>query len=155
MKTQRSRTTLAIVVALSLAGSAAMAYAQQPPQPMPPNSPPPPAQNAPPPAQPMSQDSQPAPPSASQLYPGTVSQATFPLPDSNGGNLTVRSGMPGQVQQFGPPPAFKSLDTNGDGNIDHAEARAYPPLDSDFLFASHEGSTISRARYEHWVRTQH
>lgn len=156
MNTQQSRTTLALVVALSLAGSVAMAVAQPaappmppppPAQPMPPNTPPPP---------PAPQNMPPAPPNASsQLYPGTVSQASFPLPDSNGGSVTVRAGMPGQVQQYGPPPAFKSLDTNGDGRIDHAEARAYPPLDSDFLFASHEGSTISRAQYEHWVRTQH
>ena len=124
MKPQRTRTTLAITVALSLAGATALAFAQQPVQPAP-------------------------------LYPGTVSQATYPLPDSHGGTLTVRAGMSDRMPKFGPPPSFKSLDTNGDGRIDQAEANAYPPLANDFLFASGHHSTISRAQYEQWVRTQH
>lgn len=129
MKPYHSRTTLALVIALSLAGSATLALAQQP---------------ATPPAH-----------AAAQMEQGTVSQATYPLPDSHGGTLTVRAGMSDHMPQFGPPPSFKSLDTNGDGRIDQAEADAYPPLANDFLFASGQRSTISRAQYAQWVRTQH
>ena len=85
---------------------------------------------------------------------GTQSSASFPLPDSNGGTLTVNAGMPAQSQNYGPPPPFKSLDKNHDGRISEAEARAYPPLDSDFLFASGQGKFITHAQYDRWVRTQ-
>ncbi|HEX7325524.1 MAG TPA: EF-hand domain-containing protein [Rhodanobacteraceae bacterium] len=93
--------------------------------------------------------------STQQFYQGTESTATYALPDSHGGTLTVHAGMPEHVHNYGPPPPFKSLDTNHDGRISEAEARAYPPLDSDFLFASGGAKTISRAQYEHWAKTQH
>lgn len=70
------------------------------------------------------------------------------------GTVTVNSGMPQHVKQYGPPPPFKTLDTSNNGRISMAEARAYPPLESDFLFASNQGKTISRAQYERWVKTQ-
>lgn len=92
---------------------------------------------------------------AQRLAPGTITQAQHPLPDSNGGTLTVRAGMPEHVRQYGPPPMFKALDRNGDGRIDEAEAGAYPPLDNDFLDASGGANTISRAQYETWVKAEH
>lgn len=89
-----------------------------------------------------------------QFLPGTQSSATYPLPDSHGGTLTVNAGMPAQARSFGPPPPFKTLDANHDGRISEAEARAYPPLDSDFLYASHGGTSISRTSYQSWVKDQ-
>jgi len=152
-----------------------------PAQPMPP--PPPPAQSTPtpppppaqptPPAQPMppappAQQAMPAPPqpspssgygtqqqSGSGFYQGTETSAQYPLPDSNGGTLTVNAGMPAQVRDYGPPPSFATLDANHDGRISADEAQAYPPLDSDFLYASRQGKSISRGQYEKWVQNQH
>jgi hypothetical protein len=89
-----------------------------------------------------------------QFQQGTQSSAQYPLPGSNGGTLTVNSGMPANVQGYGPAPAFKSLDTNNDGRISEEEAAAYPPLDSDFLYASGQARTISRSQYQKWVQTQ-
>ncbi|HVX04535.1 MAG TPA: hypothetical protein VHA71_05380 [Rhodanobacteraceae bacterium] len=154
---------------------------QQSAQQVPPPTPPPPATTAPP-AQPMPppppqpaappQESTPAPSPAQPAQPmpaqqgtsgqsgsmqfqqGTQSSASFPLPGSNGGTLTVNSGMPATVQNYGPPPSFQSLDANHDGRISEDEAAAYPPLDSDFLYASGQAKTISRAQYQKWVQTQ-
>jgi hypothetical protein len=89
-----------------------------------------------------------------QFQQGTQSSASYPLPDSNGGTLTVNSGMPANVQNYGPPPSFQSLDANHDGRISEDEAAAYPPLDSDFLYASGQAKTISRAQYQKWVQDQ-
>ncbi len=95
----------------------------------------------------------PAPATSAQFYPGTVSTATYPLPGNQRGTLTVRAGMPAHVAQYGPPPAFKALDTNHDGRIDEKEAKAYPPLDSGFLYASGGRKTITRAQYERWAKS--
>ena len=122
---------LAGAIALALGGIAITTVAQTPP-----------------PMQPS------AAPSA-QFVPGTQSSATYPLPDSHGGTLTVNAGMPAEDQSFGPPPPFKTLDTNHDGRISEAEASAYPPLDSDFLYASHGGKLINRTQYETWVKDLH
>ncbi|HJR13345.1 MAG TPA: hypothetical protein VJ833_05545 [Rhodanobacteraceae bacterium] len=92
---------------------------------------------------------------AGEFYQGTESSAHYPLPDSNGGTLTVNAGMPANVQSYGPPPSFAALDTNHDGRISESEAQAYPPLDSDFLYASGQGKAISRAQYGKWVQNQH
>jgi len=89
-----------------------------------------------------------------QFQQGTQSSASYPLPGSNGGTLTVNSGMPANVQNYGPPPSFQSLDANHDGRISQDEAAAYPPLDSDFLYASGQAKTISGAQYQKWVQTQ-
>lgn len=86
-----------------------------------------------------------------QFHPGTESVATYPLPDSHGGTLTVRAGMPAQSTSFGPPPPFEALDTNRDGQLSEAETAAYPPLENDFLYASGGAKSISKARYEKWV----
>ena len=112
--------------------------------------PPPPAE----PAQPMPPQGASGQSDSGQFEQGTQSSASFPLPDSNGGTLTVNSGMPAQVQNYGPPPSFQSLDANHDGRISQDEAAAYPPLDSDFLYASGQAKTISRAQYQKWVQTQ-
>src|SRR6185437_6027841 len=172
MSIQRSiRLSLAGAIALAMYGVASVATAQPAPQqtmqqqvPPPPPMPPPPAQppappqgTTPPPAAPA----QPMPPQGAsgqsdsgQFEQGTQSSASFPLPGSNGGTLTVNSGMPAQVQNYGPPPSFQSLDANHDGRISQDEAAAYPPLDSDFLYASGQAKTISRAQYQKWVQTQ-
>jgi outer membrane biosynthesis protein TonB len=132
----------------------------QPAQPMPA----PPQTSPPPPVQPPAQEAlppqpQPQPSQSSQsgsgFYRGTETSAQFPLPDSNGGTLTVNAGMPAQVQDYGPPPSFATLDANHDGRISADEAQAYPPLDSDFLYASGQGKSISRGQYEKWVQNQH
>lgn len=102
------------------------------------------AQSAPAPAQ-----ETPAQGKSGQFYPGTASSATYPI---KGGTLTVNAGMPAETTHYGPPPSFQSLDTNHDGRISEAEAEAYPPLDSDFLFASGGGKFISRAQYEKWLK---
>jgi hypothetical protein len=112
--------------------------------------PPPPAA----PAQPMPPQSASGASDSGQFQQGTQSSAQYPLPGSNGGTLTVNSGMPANVQNYGPAPAFKSLDTNNDGRISQDEAAAYPPLDSDFLYASGQAKTISRAQYLKWVQGQ-
>jgi hypothetical protein len=177
MATQRStRLSLAGAVAVTLFGVAAAATAS-PRQTTPPMPPPPPAQPMPPPppappmtAPPPTQATPPAPPaqplppapaqqmpsqSGTGFYQGTETSAQYPLPDSNGGTLTVNAGMPAQVKDYGPPPSFATLDANHDGRIGQDEAQAYPPLDSDFLYASGQGKSISRAQYEKWVQNQH
>ncbi len=185
MGMQRSiRLSLASAIAMTLFGVAAAATAspQQTTQPMPPPPPtqpmppPPPAQPMPPPpptqptpptppAQPMpppTQQAMPAQPQPSQslqsgtgFYQGTETSAQYPLSDSNGGTLTVNAGMPEQVKDYGPPPSFTTLDANHDGRISPEEAQAYPPLDSDFLYASGQGKSISRGQYQKWVQNQH
>lgn len=131
-----------------------------PPPPTEPTPPTPPAQPMPPtptprptpPAQPQPSQS---PESGTGFYQGTETSAQYPLPDSNGGTLTVNAGMPAEAKDYGPPPSFATLDANHDGRISPDEAQAYPPLDSDFLYASGQGKSISRDRYEKWVKNQH
>lgn len=165
MNTHRSvRLSLAGAVALALCITASIATAQTPPPPPTPPTPPP-APPAPPaatalPAQPATPMPAPQPSAgpqqgaSGQFYPGTESSARYPLPDSNGGTLTVNTGMPADVRNYGPPPSFQSLDVNHDGRISESEAQAYPPLDNDFLHASGQGKSISRAQYEKWVQDQ-
>ncbi len=171
MSTQRSvLLSLAGALALALYGVAGIAGAQTTTPPPPP--PPPPATTTMPaqPAQPMPatpqqtapqqqtmppQSATQQPSDSGQFYQRTESTAQYPLPDNNGGTLTVDSGMPENVEQYGPPPSFATLDTNHDGSISEEEAQAYPPLDSDFLYASGQRKTISRAQYEKWVQNQH
>lgn len=176
MSMQRSiRTSLAGAIAFAVFGIASIATAQAqsqqttqqippppppPPPPQQPAAPPPPAMPMPPPPPPSPQ--QPPPPqgmpsasqqgSSGQFYQGTQSSASYP---TQNGTLTVNAGMPDQVKSYGPPPSFKSLDTNHDGHISAAEAQAYPPLDSDFLYASAQGKSISHSQYERWVKNQH
>jgi hypothetical protein len=119
--------------------------------------PPAPPTTTPPPAAPMT--TMPAQTTAAdqqqgtsvQFYQGTQSSATYPIQN---GTLTVKAGMPAQVRNYGPPPPFQTLDSNHDGHVSQAEASAYPPLDSDFLYASGQRQTISRSQYEKWVQTQ-
>lgn len=156
-------------LALSLAGMATVVLGQAPAPPPPasapvppptvPNTPvsPPAAGTSPPPARAAmtmpAQDA--ADQQAGEFYQGTKSSATYPLPDSHGGTLTVNAGMPAQVRTYGPPPPFESLDADHDGRISEAEAQAYPPLDSDFLYASGGGKNISRNQYKDWAENQH
>ena len=121
------RFPLAAALALALVGATAVAAAQTP-----------------------AQQAEPAS-SSQQFYPGTKSTAAYPIQN---GTLTVNAGMPDHVKNYGPPPPFKTLDANHDGRISEAEARAYPPLDSDFLYASGQGKFITRAQYEKWAKDQ-
>lgn len=174
MNMQRSVSlSLAGAAALALSGMAAIAMAQTPPpppppptMPAPPPAPPPPTPPTPPatttlPAQAATPMAAPQPSTgpqqgaSGQFFPGTETTARYPLPDSNGGTLTVNAGMPANVRSYGPPPSFQALDVNHDGRISESEAQAYPPLDNDFLYASGQGKSISRAQYEKWVRDQH
>lgn len=88
------------------------------------------------------------PTSAADIQPGTETTAAYRLEN---GTLTVRAGMPAQVKDYGPPPAFSALDSNHDGRISEDEAQAYPPLDGDFLYASGGAKTISASQYQKWV----
>lgn len=164
MNTQHPfRLSLAVAIALALLGSASIGIAQTPPpppappqQPVPPPPPPPPATPASPQqAAPMQSGQQASGQQSNEFYQGTETSATYPLPDSNGGTLTVHAGMPAEVRNYGPPPSFQSLDVNHDGRITESEAQAYPPLDSDFLYVSNQGKYITRAQYEKWASTQH
>src|SRR6185437_10156566 len=169
MSNQRSiRLSLAGAIALAMYGVASIATAQPAPQqtmqqqmpPPPPAQPPSPPQGTMPPppptepAQPMPSQNASGQSDSGQVQQGTQSSASYPLPGSNGGTLTVNSGMPANTQNYGPPPSFQSLDTNHDGRISQDEAAAYPPLDSDFLYASGQAKTISRAQYQKWVQDQ-
>ena len=145
MSIQRSiRLSLAGAIALTLFGVAAIAAAQTSSQQTPTTT-----------AQPAQTQAAPQQGASGQFYQGTETSATYPLPDSHGGTLTVNAGMPAHVQSYGPPPSFKALDTNHNGCISEAEAQAYPPLDSDFLYASHQGKCVNRAQYKKWVQDLH
>lgn len=126
----RSSLPLGIILVIALSGTAGIAAARH-------------AQSTP--AGPVS-------PPASRVYPGTESTATYRLEN---GTLTVHAGMPVEVEDHGPAPAFEALDSNHDGSISEAEAQAYAPLDSDFLYASGGAKTISPAQYQKWVANQH
>jgi hypothetical protein len=89
---------------------------------------------------------------SAQFYQGTESTATYPIQT---GTLTVNAGMPANVQDYGPPPPFQTLDANHDGRISEDEAQSYPPLDSDFLLASGQGRSVSQSQYQKWVQNQH
>lgn len=164
--------SLAGTTALALFGTAFIASAQTPPPPPMPPPPPaapmpaqpqvPPAPPTPPqPAQPQMPPTPPTPPpppqpgqqqaATGQFYPGTRSSATYPIQN---GTLTVNAGMPAHVQSYGPPPPFKTLDSNHNGRIGESEAQAYPPLDSDFLYVSGGATSISHAQYSRWVKAQ-
>ena len=94
--------------------------------------------------------------------PATASTGAAPTPANingsttfkagNGSIVTVKSYQPSS-KKVAPPPAFASLDINGDGSLDSSEAATYPPLANDFNFAdgSHNGS-ISKSEYERWVK---
>jgi hypothetical protein len=129
---------LAGTIALALCGTLAVASAQT----QVPSAPPAMQQGQ---SQTTRQDS-------GRFYPGTESSATYPLAD---GTLTVNAGMPDHVRNYGPPPAFKTLDSKHNGRIGESEARAYPPLDNDFLYASGGGKSISRGQYEKWAKGQY
>lgn len=126
---------LASAVALAMTGVAASAAAQTTT-----------------PTRPQAPTTAPAAPS-SGFERGTETSATYPLPDGQHGTVTIRAGMPAHVTQYGPPPAFATLDANHDGRISATEAAAYPPLDGDFLHASGGAKTISRTQYQAWVQS--
>jgi hypothetical protein len=67
-------------------------------------------------------------------------------------DVTLRSGQP-DLKDSGPPPAFSSLDSNGDGVIDVNESRGYPILYIDYEFADHNrDKRVSQREYAHWVQ---
>jgi hypothetical protein len=67
-------------------------------------------------------------------------------------DYTVRSGQP-DMQNFGPPPDFASLDNNGDGRIDVSESHGYAMLYIDYEFADlNRDKVVSRSEYTHWVQ---
>ena len=68
--------------------------------------------------------------------------------DAQGNDVTVHSGQPAP-DNYGPKPAFATLDRNHDGFISREEAEAYPPLASDFDYLTH-GERISAAQYARW-----
>lgn len=70
------------------------------------------------------------------------------------GELTVHSG-PAPVRDYGPPPPFAQLDTQGRGFLSSTQADAYPPLANDFIHAdANRDGKVSRAEYERWASRQ-
>lgn len=75
----------------------------------------------------------------------------FTQPD--GTRVTLTAGQPAP-DHYGPPPAFATLDTNHNSSISREEAQAYPPLLNDFDYIAHHASSIGKAQYERWVKSQ-
>ncbi|MBS0514405.1 MAG: hypothetical protein JSS16_02915 [Proteobacteria bacterium] len=69
--------------------------------------------------------------------------------DAQGREVTVRTGMPAP-EQYGPKPAFATLDSNHDGTISREEAKAFPPLVNDFDFVAQNGARVSAHQYARW-----
>lgn len=73
----------------------------------------------------------------------------FPTQD---GSLTVRWGATG-FSNTSAAPSFDQLDTLHRGYIDAEQARAYPLLADDFIYAdANRDGKLSRAEYERWLR---
>lgn len=71
--------------------------------------------------------------------------------DRTGTEVELHSGM-ATYPADGPAPAFSALDTNGDRNISADEARAYPLLATDFLYAdSNRDGRVSEREYARWT----
>jgi hypothetical protein len=66
------------------------------------------------------------------------------------GQVTIKSKM-GDVPSTASPPSFEQL-ANGHKVITKDAAQAYPPLANDFEYAAHNGSTVSKAQYERWLK---
>ena len=90
---------------------------------------------------------------ASRMYDDDRGRAP---PDNDVDEVIVRS-APNEVDYsaYGEAPSFRWLDRNSDGVIDEREARAYPPLANDFLYASGNRSAVPPARYKWWARQLH
>lgn len=97
-----------------------------------------PAQTPPPPSQDTMQQA-PAP--------AQTAAAPAPTPPPE---VTVRS-VPPVAPQVAPPPPFDQL-SGGTKWITEEQAAAYPPLANDFLNASQQGTRVSKAQYEAWVK---
>jgi hypothetical protein len=78
---------------------------------------------------------------------------TVQFTQADGTRVTLTSGQPAP-DHYGPPPAFATLDANHNGSVDRDEAQAYPPLLNDFDYIAHRASSISKAQYERWVKSQ-
>lgn len=91
-------------------------------------------------------------PAASAPEPAHVNgRTTFQADD--GTIVTVRSYQPAHTD-VRPPPAFATLDTDGNGSISAREADAYPLLANDFLHAdSSHNKAVSQSEYSRWVTT--
>ncbi|GLQ94255.1 hypothetical protein [Dyella acidisoli] len=77
----------------------------------------------------------------------TGNSATY---NTSQGQVTINSTVP-TTQPAMSPPSFEQL-ANGKKYITKDDANAYPPLANDFLYASNNGSRISKAQYEHWLK---
>lgn len=66
------------------------------------------------------------------------------------GQVTINSTM-GSAPSTSSPPSFEQL-ANGKKYITKADADAYAPLANDFEYAAHNGSRISKAQYERWMK---
>lgn len=71
--------------------------------------------------------------------------------DRTGTEVELHSGM-ATYPADGPAPAFSALDTNRDGHVSADEARAYPLLATDFLYAdSNRDGRVSEREYARWT----
>lgn len=69
------------------------------------------------------------------------------------GQVTINSTM-GQAPSAAAPPPFEQL-ANGKKFITKDDANSYPPLANEFEYVAHNGSRISKAQYERWVKNSH
>lgn len=78
---------------------------------------------------------------------------TVHFTQADGTRVTLTSGQPAP-DHYGLPPAFATLDTGHTGKITREQAQAYPPLLNDFDYIAHHANSITKAQYEHWVKSQ-
>ncbi|HUD41392.1 MAG TPA: EF-hand domain-containing protein [Dokdonella sp.] len=71
--------------------------------------------------------------------------------DRQGVEVELHSGQP-LYRSDGPAPAFAMLDADRDGRISADEARAYPLLATDFLYADgNRDGRLSEREYARWT----
>lgn len=135
----RTPTLLSILGTSLLAAGAAWAQTQTQPMQSTPSMPATQSTTSTPPA------TSPAP-GAANNSPG-ASGATF---NTAQGQVIINSTVP-PAPSTASPPSFQQL-ANGKKYITKDDANAYPPLANDFLYVSHNGSRISKAQYERWIK---
>ncbi|MEO8459636.1 MAG: EF-hand domain-containing protein [Dokdonella sp.] len=87
----------------------------------------------------------------SLLSTAAVAQTNSKTVPTETGTKEIHWGMPA-ARDYGPPPAFSTLDSNGDGSISADEADGYALLANDFLYAdSNRDGRISKSEYARWI----